>query len=58
VAAARRPSAPRRAGLALAVFPGLIYLLAIVVAAAAPTLSLLIYAGAPGAVLPQHHASS
>ena len=28
-------------------FPGLIYLLAIVVAAAAPTLSLLIYAGAP-----------
>ena len=37
----------RRAGLALAVFPGLIYLLAILVAAAAPTLSLLIYAGAP-----------
>jgi hypothetical protein len=37
----------RRAGLALAVFPGLIYLLAILVAAAAPTLSLLIHAGAP-----------
>ena len=37
----------RRAGLALAVFPALIYLLAILVAAAAPTLSLLIYAGAP-----------
>ena len=37
----------RRAGLGLAVFPGLIYLLAILVAAAAPTVSLLIYAGAP-----------
>lgn len=37
----------RRAGLALAVFPVLIYLLAILVAAAAPTVSLLIYAGAP-----------
>jgi uncharacterized membrane protein len=37
----------RRAGLALAAFPALIYLLAILVAAAAPTLSLLIYAGAP-----------
>jgi uncharacterized membrane protein len=37
----------RRAGLALAVFPGLIYLLAILVAAAVPTVSLLIYAGAP-----------
>ena len=37
----------RRAGLALAVFPGLIYLLAMLVAAAAPTVSLLIYAGAP-----------
>jgi uncharacterized membrane protein len=37
----------RRTGLALAVLPGLIYLLAILVAAAAPTLSLLIYAGTP-----------
>ena len=37
----------RRARLALAVFPRLIYLLAIVVAAAAPTISLLIYAAAP-----------
>ena len=37
----------RRAGLALAAFPALIYLLAILVAAAAPTVSLLIYAGAP-----------
>jgi uncharacterized membrane protein len=37
----------RRAGLALAAFPALIYLLAILVAAAAPGVSLLIYAGAP-----------
>jgi uncharacterized membrane protein len=37
----------RRAGLALAAFPGLVYLLAILVAAAAPGVSLLIYAGAP-----------
>jgi uncharacterized membrane protein len=37
----------RRAGLALAVFPVFVYLLAILVAAAAPTVSLLIYAGAP-----------
>jgi uncharacterized membrane protein SpoIIM required for sporulation len=37
----------RRAGLALAAFPALIYLLAILVAAAAPSVSLLIYAGAP-----------
>ena len=37
----------RRAGLALAALPGLIYLLAIVVAAAAPSVSLLIFAGAP-----------
>jgi uncharacterized membrane protein len=37
----------RRAGLALAVFPGLVYLLAILVAEAAPTVSLLIYAGLP-----------
>jgi uncharacterized membrane protein len=37
----------RRAGLALAAFPGLVYLLAILVAAAAPSLSLAIYAGAP-----------
>jgi uncharacterized membrane protein len=37
----------RRAGLALAAFPALPYLLAILVAAAAPTVSLLIYAGAP-----------
>jgi uncharacterized membrane protein len=37
----------RRAGLALAAFPVLLYLLAILVAAAAPGVSLLIYAGAP-----------
>jgi uncharacterized membrane protein len=37
----------RRAGLALAAFPALVYLLAILVAAAAPTVSLLIYAAAP-----------
>jgi uncharacterized membrane protein len=37
----------RRAGLALAAFPALIYLLAILVAAAAPSVSLLIYAGLP-----------
>jgi uncharacterized membrane protein len=37
----------RRAGLALAAFPALIYLLASLVAAAAPSVSLLIYAGAP-----------
>jgi uncharacterized membrane protein YhaH (DUF805 family) len=37
----------RRAGLALTAFPALIYLLAILVAAAAPTVSLLIYASAP-----------
>jgi TMEM175 potassium channel family protein len=37
----------RRAGLALAALPGLVYLLAIVVAGAAPSVSLLIYAGAP-----------
>jgi uncharacterized membrane protein len=37
----------RRAGLALAVFPGLVYLLAFLVAKAAPGLSLLIYAGLP-----------
>jgi hypothetical protein len=37
----------RRAGLALAALPALIYLLAILVAAAAPTVSLLIYAAAP-----------
>ena len=37
----------RRAGLALAVFPGLVYLLAFLVAKAAPGLSLLIYAAAP-----------
>ena len=36
----------RRAGLALAAFPALIYLLAVLVAAAAPTVSLLIYASA------------
>jgi uncharacterized membrane protein len=37
-----------RAGLALAVFPGLVYLLAILVAAAAPGASLAIYAAMPG----------
>jgi uncharacterized membrane protein len=37
----------RRTGLALGVFPGLVYLLAFVVARRAPTLSLLIYAGLP-----------
>jgi uncharacterized membrane protein len=37
----------RRAGLALAALPALIYLLAILVAAAAPTVSLLIYTAAP-----------
>jgi uncharacterized membrane protein len=37
----------RRAGLALAVSPGLVYLFAILVAAAAPGVSLLIYGGAP-----------
>ena len=37
----------RRAGLALAVFPGLVYLLAILLAAAAPGVSLAVYAGIP-----------
>ena len=37
----------RRAGLALAVFPGLVYLLAFLVAKTAPGVSLLIYAGLP-----------
>ncbi len=37
----------RRAGLGLAAFPGLVYLLAILVAAAAPSVSLAIYAAAP-----------
>jgi uncharacterized membrane protein len=44
----QRPDArQRRAGLALGVFPGLVYLLAFLVARRAPTLSLLIYAGLP-----------
>jgi uncharacterized membrane protein len=37
----------RRAGLALSLSPGLCYLLAFLVAAAAPTVSLLIYAAMP-----------
>jgi hypothetical protein len=37
----------RRAGLALGVFPGLVYLLAFLVAKNAPGVSLLIYAGLP-----------
>jgi uncharacterized membrane protein len=37
----------RRAGLALNLVPGLIYLLAVLVARGAPTVSLLIYAGLP-----------
>jgi uncharacterized membrane protein len=37
----------RRAGLALTVFPGLFYLLAILVAAVAPGVSLAMYAGLP-----------
>jgi uncharacterized membrane protein len=37
----------RRAGLALNLVPGLVYLLAFLVAKAAPGLSLLIYAGLP-----------
>jgi uncharacterized membrane protein len=37
----------RRAGLALAAFPGLIFLLAVLIAEAAPALSLLIYAIMP-----------
>jgi uncharacterized membrane protein len=37
----------RRAGLALGVFPGLVYLLAFLVARSAPGVSLLIYAGLP-----------
>jgi len=37
----------RRAGLALGVSPGLVYLLAFLVARSAPGLSLLIYAGMP-----------
>jgi uncharacterized membrane protein len=37
----------RRAGLALSVFPGLVYLLAFLVARSAPGVSLLIYAGLP-----------
>ena len=37
----------RRAGLALSVFPGLVYLLAILVAVVAPGLSLAMYAGLP-----------
>jgi uncharacterized membrane protein SpoIIM required for sporulation len=37
----------RRAGLALNLVPGLVYLLAFLVAEAAPRLSLLIYAGLP-----------
>lgn len=44
-----RPPDPRqrRAGLALAAFPGLIYLLAILLAAVAPAVSLGVYAGVP-----------
>jgi uncharacterized membrane protein len=37
----------RRAGLALTVFPGVVYLLAMLVAVAAPGVSLAIYAGLP-----------
>jgi uncharacterized membrane protein len=37
----------RRAGLVLGVFPGLVYLLAFLVARSAPLVSLLIYAGMP-----------
>ena len=37
----------RRAGLALNLFPGLVYLLAFLVARTAPGVSLLIYAGLP-----------
>jgi cytochrome b561 len=37
----------RRAGLALTVFPGLFYLLAILVAVVAPGVSLAMYAGLP-----------
>jgi uncharacterized membrane protein len=37
----------RRAGLAINLYPGLVYLLAFLVARSAPTLSLLIYAGLP-----------
>jgi hypothetical protein len=37
----------RRAGLALNLYPGLVYLLAFLVARIAPGLSLLIYAGLP-----------
>jgi uncharacterized membrane protein SpoIIM required for sporulation len=37
----------RRAGLALNLVPGLIYLLAVLVARGAPAVSLLIYAGLP-----------
>ena len=37
----------RRAGLAVNLYPGLVYLLAFLVAESAPTVSLLIYAGLP-----------
>jgi uncharacterized membrane protein len=37
----------RRAGLAINLYPGLVYLLAFLLARSAPTLSLLIYAGLP-----------
>jgi hypothetical protein len=37
----------RRAGLALNLYPGLVYLLAFLVAKTAPRLSLMIYAGLP-----------
>ncbi|HEV8649503.1 MAG TPA: TMEM175 family protein [Actinomycetes bacterium] len=37
----------RRAGLGLAVFPGLVYLLAMLVASVAPAVSLVIYGGMP-----------
>jgi uncharacterized membrane protein len=44
----RRPDArQRRAGLAINLYPGLIYLLAFLVATTAPGLSLAIYAGMP-----------
>jgi uncharacterized membrane protein len=44
----RRPDdRQRRAGLALGAFPGLVYLLAFLVARSAPGLSLLVYAGLP-----------
>jgi uncharacterized membrane protein len=44
----RRPDErQRRAGLGLAAFPGLLYLLAILLASAAPGVSLAIYAGLP-----------